>query len=49
MKIPAAVDLQLAIVLAVRHCDNLIAKLAAVQAVLRYHFVVAVAVQRLLH
>lgn len=49
MKLPAVVEAELAIVLAVLHCDNLIAKLAAVQAVLLYHSVLAAAVQRLLH
>lgn len=49
MTIPVAVEVELAIVLAVRHCDNLIVKRGAVQVVLRYHFVVVVAVERLLH
>lgn len=49
MKIPVAVVVEIAIVLAVRYCDNSIAKLAAVQVVLQHRFVMAAAVQRLFH
>lgn len=52
MKIPVVVELEIAIVWAVQHCDydNLIAvELRAGQVVLQHHFVVVVAIQRLFH
>lgn len=49
MKIPVAVGAEIVLVLAVLRCDNLIAKLAAVQQVQRHFVVVALgaAAQRL--